>query len=192
MVRLIPNRSEIKPTQLLSVHYQEPQKPPRLQGAMALMGAMPKTGLLKKAIRYQQKHNPVPPQECVPQMIYCIMIKWTSHSETAGWKTGYYTQDSSFDDASEWRGCFLPAVERKHWQHKQILKISPHPTGLQRVTMQHLKQIIKMADHFKLATTYTQVRKLTDERASSYESVMLLGVYTCYWDRTSDASWVKG
>lgn len=118
---------------------------------MALIGAMPKTGLLKKATRYQQKQNPVPPQACVSQMIYCIMIKCTSHSETADCKTGHYTQDSSFDAASEWRGCFLPAVERKHWQHEQILKTSPHPTKLQHVTMQHLEQIIKMVDYFKLA-----------------------------------------
>lgn len=158
---------------------------------MALIGATPKTGLLKKAIRYQQQQNPVPPQACVSQMIYCIMINWTSHSETADCKTGHYTQDSSFDAASEWRGCFLPAVERKHWQHEQILKTSPHPTKLQHVTMQHLEQIIKMIILNWLAI-YTQARKLTDERASSYESVMLLGVYTCYWDRTSDALWVDG
>ena len=37
-----------------------------------------------------------------------------------------------------------------------------------------------MADYFKLAATYTQARKLTDERASSYKFVMLLGVYTYY------------
>lgn len=45
-------------------------------------------------------------------MIYCIMIKGISHSETAGWETGHYTHDSSFDAASEGGGSFLPAAQR--------------------------------------------------------------------------------
>lgn len=87
----------------------QPQKQQRLQRATA---SMPEKGLLKKAIRHQQKHNPLHPQVRVLEMIYCIMIKGISHSETAGWKTGHYTHDSSFDAASEGRDSFLPAAQK--------------------------------------------------------------------------------
>lgn len=86
----------------------QPQNQQNLQRAMALM---PEKGLLEKAIRQWGKHNPLHPQVRVSELIYCIMIKGISHSDTAAWKTGHCTHHSSFDAASEGRDSFLPAAQ---------------------------------------------------------------------------------